>query len=156
MRRPFFPRLCRPRSFPKTDAACKRPQGLLALLHALCALPRSPPLALDALIAAGVVPPLVALLGRWEGFKAVSPVITVSQTHAPRGMQCVAYLARVAAALAAHSPAARRQLRDGGAVPFLRAIAAAFNTADFQSNEVVGRACREALRLLDPIPLDSV
>ena len=32
-----------------------------------------PPLARDSLVAAGVVPPLVALLGRWESFKVAGP-----------------------------------------------------------------------------------
>ena len=67
-------------------------------------------------------------------------------------MECDAFLARVAAALASRSPVARRQLRGGGAAPLLRAIAAAFDPAAVPVDVACVRSCREALRFLDAPP----
>ena len=97
---------------------------LLSLLRILGLSEGSPPATLEALVDAGVVPPLVALLGRWEGIKAIEWPADAPDPLIHHWSLKVAEIAAVVAALAARSPAARRQLRDGGAAPLLRTIAA--------------------------------
>ena len=96
------------------------------------------------MVAAGIAPSLVALLGRWESFKAALPG-GVPNSPLDHWKFLIMGLARLVAGLAARSPAARRQLRDGGAAPLLRAIAA---DAALEST-VVADLCREAVRCLD-------
>ena len=101
---------------------------------------RSPPAMADALVAAGVVPPLVALLGKWEAFKAALPAATSAGVFYP-WPSYVGALATLLAALAAHGPATRRRLRDAGAAPLLRARAA-------ETSSPYAPQCAAALRAL--------
>ena len=135
-----------PRSFPTTATALKKLEHVLSLARILALAPGSPPFALAALVAAGVVPPLVAVLGRWEGFKAAAPVATQDPLKV-HWLHFVLGLARLIAGLAARSPAARRQLRDGGAAPLLLAIAADPALAP----TAVPGLCRYALRYLGAV-----
>ena len=118
---------------------------LLSLLRILGLSEGSPPATLEALVAAGVVPPLVALLGRWKGFKAAGVPADSPDPRNHHWSLKVAEIAAVVAALAARSPAARRQLRDGGAASVLRSIAVNRR----RSPSVLGSQCRNALRCLD-------
>ena len=104
-----------------------RRDHLISLARCLAAL--GPSLAADALIAAEIIPPLVALLGRWDrDFKSLRLDYSVSNIPWVRlagpWPRRVKPLVDALAALARRSPAARRQLRDAGVAPVLRAIAA--------------------------------
>ena len=147
---PPSPSLCRQpvlRSAPAKDAALDsmpRLRLLVILNHA-----DLPPLARDSLVAAGVVPPLVALLGRWESFKVAGPG---GAGGAPGGEPVLLALELMwgIAVLAERSGPARRQLRDAGAVPLLRALAAdpALRPRACSSGALVVSLCGDALRYL--------
>ena len=98
-------------------------QDQLLLFRMLALAEGSPPAMADALVAAGVVPLLVALLGKWEAFKAALPAATSTGIFYP-WPSYVAALATLLAAFAARGPATRRRLLDAGAAPLLRALAA--------------------------------
>ena len=119
---------------------------LLSLLRILGLSEGSPPATLEALVAAGVVPPLVALLGRWKEIKAAIRVSASDPFPCP-WTDGVTGVAQIVAGLAARSPAARRQLRDGGAAPLLLAIAADPALAP----TAVPGLCRYALRYLGAV-----
>ena len=110
------------RSFPATVCAHEMLRDLLTLTRVLGLARNSPTLALDALVAAGVVAPLVALLSRWERFKTPVPV---DASDGPPVHWTIYILELVCdvGSLAKRSAAARRQMRDAGAAPLLRALA---------------------------------
>ena len=113
---------------------------LLSLLRILGLSEGSPPATLEALVAAGVVPPLVALLALRESFRTAGHVTPIEW-----GLYLSETMGAIAA-LAASSPAARRQLRDAGAAPMLRAIV--LEPAARQGDTL--RLCCAALRCLAP------
>ena len=115
-------------------------QDQLLLFRMLALAERSPSAMADALVAAGVVPPLVALLGKWEDFKAALPAANTTAPFYP-WPSYVAALASLLAALAARGPATRRRLRDAGAAPLLRALAA-------ETSSPYAPQCAAALRAL--------
>ena len=94
------------------------------------------------MVAAGIAPSLVALLGRWESFNPALPG-GVPNSPLDHCKFLVIGLARLVAGLSSRSPAARRQLRDAGAAPLLLAIA-----ADPALEPTVAVICRIALRYL--------
>jgi len=122
----------------------------MVVVQAICLSVGSPPLALDALVAAGVVPPLVALLGRWERIKAAlaagGPPRHCGHLNpkASCWLDYVTVVVQLVAALARRSPAARRQLRDAGAAAVLRALAA---DPEVRPSALLRRCC-DALRWL--------
>ena len=69
-----------PRRFPTTAAGLDEYWALLRLIRALTLTERSPPAMADALVAAGLVPALVSLLGRWEGLKTATYATTAAAT----------------------------------------------------------------------------
>ena len=96
---------------------------------------------MDALVAAGIVPPLAALLGRWKVLRAAAPG-DASSTPFEHWQIFIEALLALIAGLASRSPTARRQLRDAGAAPALRAIAVEPALAP----TAVPGLCRDALR----------
>ena len=115
-------------------------QDLMHLLNIMTLSPGTQHL--DAFIAAGLIPALVALLGRWEAFKAAfhgggsNPVALI-------WMVPLAEAVRFVISLAERSPAARRQLRDAGAAPALQLIG-----DDRDARQITGALCQSALRHL--------
>ena len=68
----------------------------------------------DALVAAGYVPALVALLGRWEGFKAAAPAAAPGDSQ-PQWTVCVGELVGLLGSLGLRrGPSFRRQVGTGG------------------------------------------
>ena len=122
---------------------------------------RSPPCGQEALVAAGVVPPLVALLGRWPSLKARGPGgESDSARRDARGvcalelMWCVGGLVMPSQCdpdLTAHlRRPVRDQLRAVGAARLLQALAAdpELQPGVFSRGSQVSALCKDILRYL--------
>ena len=116
---------------------------LLHLTRDLAVAERSPPAMADALFSAGLVPALVSLLGRWESLKTALPG-DASNSPVEKWTCHIEVMVRIVAALAARSPTARRQLREGGAALLLRAIAG----DPVAGPTAIPGLCRDVLRCL--------
>ena len=111
-----LPSSCPPRSIPRDLASWKRLLLLLCIARIMCEAHGAVQAHARTMVAAGVVPPLVALLALRESFRTAGHVTPIEW-----GLYLSETMGAIAA-LAASSPAARRQLRDAGAAPMLRAI----------------------------------
>ena len=131
------------RRFPATADAHNIMVDIFVLSSTLCCARGSPILAVEALVAAGFVPPFVTLLGRWESLKTALPG-DASNSPVEKWTCHIEVMVRIVAALAARSPPARRQLREGGAALLLRAIAG----DPVAGPTAIPGLCRDVLRCL--------
>ena len=111
---PPFPRP--PRSFPTTTAGLDGLWHLLCLVRALTVVQRSPPAMADALVSAGLLPALAALLGRWESFRAATAAPPDAASRGPplHWNFYVIELIGVVMGLVGRHPELRRQVCVGG------------------------------------------